>query len=89
MTGKVGGSHVLGACQGVLNSNWALWGMKYCFWLMELTPGFSSTTTGGMFWPVLLGGYLPPPHAWNLEAQKSQKTFPLGHRAAIRLLVRL
>jgi hypothetical protein len=54
MTGKVRGSHISGAYL-FLNSNLGLWGMKYCFWLTGVAPGFSLTTTGGVFW-ARLGG---------------------------------
>lgn len=51
VTGKVRGSFGLGAFLSVSGSQSVLSGMKYCLanWI---GPGFSSSSTGGMFRPV-------------------------------------
>jgi hypothetical protein len=86
MTDKVGGSHTLRVCQSVFEFNLALQGMKYCFWLTEVTPSFSSTTTGDKFQARLKG--LSSAHTPGILKGSSgiSRGFPSG---GIELLVQL
>jgi hypothetical protein len=59
MTGKVGGSHILGVCQSIFDLG-LVGNEKYCFWLMGWVPALVPPLLG-----VLISLYI-----WNLEAGK-------------------
>jgi hypothetical protein len=90
MTDKVGGSHILGICQSLLNSDLGLAGNEVLFLPGgRVPPGFSSTTTRDMF--QTSPEELSSTHMLGIlkGIQKSQKTFHQGHRATSPLLVQL